>query len=67
MLNTEKLPDLIPIWPEAGRLGIGRDLTYRLARKNAFPIPVVRIGSAYRMSRTAFDRYIQRLAETPID
>lgn len=32
-------------------LGIGRDLGYRLIKEAEFPVPVVRLGSAYRVRR----------------
>ncbi len=35
---------------EAGRLfGIGRSLAYELAARGEFPVPVLRLGKAYRV------------------
>ncbi|XKK59429.1 helix-turn-helix domain-containing protein [Streptomyces sp. ARC32] len=36
----------------AGRaLGIGRTLAYDLARRGEFPVPLLRLGNAYRVRR----------------
>jgi len=38
----------------AGRcFGIGRTLSYDLARAGAFPCPVLRVGNKYRVTRAA--------------
>ena len=52
--------DEIQAWPvtvdirTAGRaFGIGRDQAYRLARENAFPVPVLRLGRFLRVTRAS--------------
>jgi hypothetical protein len=40
--------------PTAGRaFGMSRDSTYRHARAGEFPVPVVRVGRGYRVTRAA--------------
>jgi hypothetical protein len=47
------LPAAVPLWPTAARaLNIGRTVAYELARAGEFPVPVLRLGSSYRV-RTA--------------
>lgn len=47
------LPAAVPLWPTAARaLGIGRTKAHQLARSGTFPVPVLRLGSSYRI-RTA--------------
>lgn len=47
---------------EAGDVfGIHRDTAYKLAASGEFPVPVVRIGRAYKVSRRAVDEYLARL------
>lgn len=38
--------------------GIGRDQSYRLAREDAFPVPVLRMGRSLRVSRAAVMRLL---------
>lgn len=48
------LPAVIPLWPTAGEvLGIGRSLAYELARRGEFPVPVLRVGTQYRVPTAA--------------
>jgi hypothetical protein len=47
------LPAAVPLWPTAARaVNIGRTKAHELARTGAFPVPVLRLGSSYRV-RTA--------------
>jgi len=40
----------------AERLGIGRSLAYDLARRDALPVPVIRLGRRMVVGRTALER-----------
>lgn len=40
------------------RMGISQTVAYRLAAKNALPIPVIRIGRQFRCSRRAWDALV---------
>lgn len=41
----------VNLWPTAARvLGIGRCLAYDLARRDEFPVPVIRVGHRYLVS-----------------
>ena len=45
--------------PEAGRLlGIGTSLAYDLARRDEFPVRILRLGQRMRVSRVELDRYL---------
>lgn len=47
------LPPTVDV-PTAGRLfGIGRDTAYRLARRDAFPVPVLRLGRRMVVTRAS--------------
>lgn len=47
------LPVMFDIWPTVGQAcGIGRTTTYQLARDDALPIPIVRVGRQFRAKRT---------------
>ncbi len=46
------LPVSVELWPTAARaLGIGRTTAYELARRDELPVPVLRLGSRYRVNR----------------
>src|SRR5256885_16708528 len=47
------LPAAVPLWPTAARaLGIGRTKAHQLARAGQFPVPLLRLGAAYRVRTT---------------
>lgn len=47
------LPVMFDVWPTLGSaLDIGRTATYQLARENALPIPVIRVGKQLRARRS---------------
>ena len=49
-----KLPLTVPLWPDAARaFAIGRSTAYELATRGEFPCPVLRLGSQYRVTRSA--------------
>jgi excisionase family DNA binding protein len=43
----------------ARRMGLGMTTVYELAKRDALPIPVVRVGRRYLFSRRAFDRLLE--------
>jgi excisionase family DNA binding protein len=46
------LPVSVKLWPTAARaLGLGRTTAYELARRGELPVPVLRLGSRYRVNR----------------
>ncbi|MFG1892641.1 DNA-binding protein [Micromonospora zamorensis] len=52
--------------PTAGRcFGIGRDLSYSLARQGVFPVPVLRLGRRLVVTRAALLRALGEATETP--
>lgn len=57
--QTDLRPDLMSLDELAARMGISLTTAYKLARKDALPIPVIRIGPQYRFSRPAFDALIR--------
>lgn len=51
--EARNLPVMFDIWPTLGQAcDIGRTTTYQLARENALPIPVVRVGRQFRAKRS---------------
>lgn len=46
------LPVSVELWPSGARaFGMGRTQAYELARKGEFPVPVLRLGNRYRVTR----------------
>ncbi|WCN80031.1 DNA-binding protein [Micromonospora sp. LH3U1] len=45
--------------------GIGRDLSYDLARQGAFPVPVLRLGRRLVVTRAALLQALGEATETP--
>ncbi len=39
-------------------LGIGRGLAYESCRRGEFPVPVIRVGTRYRISRLALEKLL---------
>ncbi|NMO54835.1 helix-turn-helix domain-containing protein [Actinoplanes sp. TBRC 11911] len=46
-------------------LGISRNTAYRLARRGAFPLPLVRVGTQYRVPTAALIAALHPKAEAP--
>ncbi|WP_199523986.1 DNA-binding protein [Micromonospora craterilacus] len=44
-----QLPAMVDLTTAARAIGLGRTKAYELARRNAFPCPVLRIGTSYRV------------------
>lgn len=47
--------DTLTIEELAARLGINRSTAYERARRNDLPIPVIRVGRRYLVSRKAYE------------
>lgn len=46
------LPVSFELWPTAARaFGMGRTAAYEAARRSEFPVPVLRLGNRYRVTR----------------
>ena len=48
-------PDFMSLEELAHRLDISLTVAYGLARRNALPVPALKIGSQYRFSRRAYE------------
>ena len=53
------MADTITLEELGRRLGIGRSLVYDLARRDALPVPVIRLGRRLVVSRMAVDRLLE--------
>ena len=53
------MADTITLEELGRRLGIGRSLVYDLARRDALPVPVNRLGLRLVVSRMAVDRLLE--------
>lgn len=59
--NLPSVTDLVT----AGRaFGLGHTKAHQLARAGQFPVPVLRIGNSYRVTRAAL---LRALGESPAD
>lgn len=61
--ETHLKPDLMSLEELARRMGISLTTAYKLARTDALPVPVIRVGPQYRFSRRAFDALIGGTSE----
>jgi predicted site-specific integrase-resolvase len=48
-VRPESLPPTLDVVTAGRLLGIGRTMAYQLARHGRFPVPVLRVGSNYRV------------------
>lgn len=53
------MADTITVEEVGKRLGIGRSLVYDLARRDALPVPVIRLGRRLVVSRVALERLLE--------
>jgi hypothetical protein len=58
------LPTAVDIVTAGRAFGIGRTKSHELARAGQFPVPVLRLGSSYRVTRAAL---LRALGESPTD
>ncbi len=61
--DLHNLPPTIPLWPDAaGILGMGRSTAYDLAKRDQFPVRLLRLGCKYRVSRADLLAYLGEAA-----
>jgi hypothetical protein len=53
LADAPTLPPAVDLVTAAAWLGIGRTTAYRLATDDAFPVPVIKIGTSLRVPTTA--------------
>jgi excisionase family DNA binding protein len=58
---TKGESDVMPLAKAAEQLDIDKTTAYRLAKKGEFPLPVLRVGSGFKVSRRALDRKLAEL------
>lgn len=58
------LPTAVDIVTAGRAFGLGRTKSHELARAGQFPVPVLRIGTSYRVTRAAL---LRALGEAPAD
>jgi predicted DNA-binding transcriptional regulator AlpA len=52
--------DLIPLLEAADRCGMCRSSAYTHAHAGTFPVPVIKVGGRYKVSRAAVERTLRR-------
>lgn len=52
------MADTVTVEEVGRRLGIGRSLVYELARRDALPVPVIRLGRRLVVSRAALEHLL---------
>ncbi|MGH3783030.1 MAG: DNA-binding protein [Pseudonocardiaceae bacterium] len=60
--ELRNLPSAVHLITAGRAFGIGRTKSYELARAGAFPVPVLRLGNSYRVTRAAL---LRALGENP--
>ncbi len=68
--HEPQLTDFLSLTEFAQLLDIGRTTAYELAQRNDLPVPVLRVGRQYRVSRKAYDalrdaQHARNLGTTP--
>lgn len=48
-VDLNSLPPMLDLLAAARLLGIGRTTAYKLVREGTFPVPVLRIGSGFKV------------------
>lgn len=59
--------DFLSLVEFAHLLGIGTTTAYELAQRNALPVPVLRVGRQYRVSRKAYDAILDAQHDRNLD
>lgn len=59
-MGTDAEPLLVGIVEAGATLGISRTAVYAMVKENRFPVPVLRVGDRYRVSRRALEDFIAR-------
>lgn len=52
------MPLTLSLTEAADLLGISRHTAYRLVERDEFPVPVLRIGGQFKVSRQAVDDFV---------
>ncbi len=66
VVGVQEMADTVTVEEVARRLGIGRSLVYDLARRDALPVPVIRLGRRLVVSRVALDRLLEGNGSPPV-
>ena len=56
--ETQSAPDLLTLEQVIFRTGWGRTGTYRRARSDELPFPVLKAGARYYVSRVAYEQWL---------
>jgi hypothetical protein len=62
--ELRNLPSVIDLVTAGRAFGLGRTKSHELARAGQFPVPVLRLGNSYRVTRAAL---LRALGESPAD
>jgi hypothetical protein len=62
--ELRNLPSVIDLVTAGRAFGLGRTKSHELARAGQFPVPVLRLGNSYRVTRAAL---LRALGEAPAD
>lgn len=62
--ELRSLPAAVDIVTAGRAFGIGRTKSHELVRAGQFPVPVLRLGNSYRVTRAAL---LRALGESPAD
>lgn len=57
--SDREAPLLVGIGEAGATLGISRTTTYKMLREGRFPVPVIRLGGRFRVSKRALERFIE--------
>jgi hypothetical protein len=63
-VELRNLPSVIDLVTAGRAFGLGRTKSHELARAGQFPVPVLRLGNSYRVTRAAL---LRALGENPAD
>jgi hypothetical protein len=63
-VELQNLPSVIDLVTAGRAFGIGRTKSHALVRAGQFPVPVLRLGNSYRVTRAAL---LRALGESPAD
>ncbi len=62
--ELQALPTAVDIVTAGRAFGLGRTKAHELVRAGQFPVPVLRLGNSYRVTRAAL---LRALGESPAD
>lgn len=64
--TAEDIPATMSLEELCWELGIGSTACYERAKTDTLPVPVIRIGKLYRISRKAFARLLSATHDDPV-